>query len=111
DARVRIEQGPETGFRRRLWVEPCGSAARLEAALRRAIAAWQTEHPGLGIADVSEGFELQIPAGPGTAHEAQFPLVLDEFLRTLPDTPWPDTRAAETLAKYELLAQALTVAA
>jgi predicted dehydrogenase len=111
DARVRIEQGPQTGFRRRLWVEPRGTGSRLESALRRAIAAWQAEHPGLGIATVAEGFELQIPAGPGTAHEAQFPLVLDEFLRALDEAPWPDTRAAETLAKYELLAQALTVAA
>jgi hypothetical protein len=111
DARVRIEQGPPTGFRRRLWVEPRGSGGRLEAALRRAIAAWQGEYPGLGMTTVAEGFELQIPAGPGTAHEAQFPLVLDEFLHTLCGAAWPDTRAAETLAKYELLAQALTAAA
>jgi predicted dehydrogenase len=110
DARVRIEQGPPTGFRRRLWVEPRGSGARLEAALRRAIAAWQPEYPGLGLAAVSEGFELQIPAGPGAAHEAQFAMVLDEFLRALDGGRWPDTRAAETLAKYELLAQALSAA-
>jgi len=37
--------------------------------------------------------------------------VLDEFLRTIDRGPWPDTRAAETLAKYELLARALTAAA
>jgi predicted dehydrogenase len=110
DARVRIEQGPQTGFRRRLWVEPRGSCGRLEAALRQAIAAWQGEYPGLGMTTVAEGFELQIPAGPGTAHEAQFPLVLDEFLRTLGGAAWPDIRAAETLAKYELLAKALTAA-
>jgi predicted dehydrogenase len=110
DARMRIEQGPATGFRRRLWIEPRGSGARLEAALRRAVGAWQVEHSGLGIAAVAEGFELQIPAGPGMAHEAQFPLVLDEFLRALDEARWPDTRAAETLAKYELLAQALTAA-
>ena len=110
DARVRIEQGPQTGFRRRLWVEPRGSGARLQAALRRAIATWQIEHPGLEMAAVAEGFEIRIPAGPGTAHEAQFPLVLDEFLRSLGSAPWPDTRAAETLAKYELLARALTIA-
>ena len=46
--------------------------------------------------ETAEGFELQIPTGPGTAHEAQFPLVLDEFLRGLDGAPWPDTRAAET---------------
>ena len=107
DARVRIEQGPQTGFRRRLWVEPRGSGARLETALRRAMAAWQPEYPGLGTLATPEGFEVQIPASPGTAHEAQFPLVLDEFLRAIDHGAWPDTRAAETLAKYELLAHAL----
>ncbi|HUK64055.1 MAG TPA: putative oxidoreductase C-terminal domain-containing protein, partial [Dongiaceae bacterium] len=106
-SRVRIEQGPGTGFRRRLWVEPRGPAERLERALKRAVAAWQAEHPGLEIAPVPEGFEVRVPAGPGTMHEAQFPLVLDEFLRTLDRSPWPDARAAVTLAKYDLLARAL----
>ena len=46
--------------------------------------------------------------GPGTAHESQFPLVLAEFLSSLAAEPWPDDRAADTLAKYELLAHALT---
>jgi hypothetical protein len=71
------------------------------------MAAWQPEYPGLGAIAIPEGFEVQIPASPGTAHEAQFPLVLDEFLRAIDHGAWPDTRAAETLAKYELLAQAL----
>jgi len=111
DARVRIEQGPQTGFRRRLWVEPRGSGARLEKALGRAVAAWQSDHPGLDVTTAADGFEVRVPAGPGTAHEAQFPLVLDEFLRTLDGGTWPDARAAETLAKYELLARALTAVA
>ena len=111
EARVRIEQGPRTGFRRRLWVEPRGRSARLEAALRQAVAAWQGTYPGIEIVAVADGFEVRVPAGPGTAHEAQFPLVLDEFLRAIDHAAWPDARAAETLAKYELLARALTAAA
>jgi predicted dehydrogenase len=110
EARVRIEQGPPTGFRRRLWVESRGPGARLEAALQRAATAWQPEYPGLEIVAAADGFEVRVPAGPGMAHEAQFPLVLDEFLRSIGRGPWPDTRAAETLAKYELLARALTAA-
>ena len=109
DARVRIEQGPATGFRRRLWVEPRGSGARLEAALSRAVTTWQSEYPGLAVVVGTDGFEVRVPAGPGTAHEAQFPLVLDEFLRSLDRDPWPDSRAAETLAKYELLGRARVV--
>ena len=111
ESRVRIEQGPSTGFRRRLWVEPRGSSARLAPALQRAVAAWQPEYPGLEIVAGADGFEVRAPAGPGSAHEAQFALVLDEFLRAIDGGPWPDTRAAETLAKYELLARALTAAA
>jgi predicted dehydrogenase len=106
-SRLRIEQGPETGFQRRLLVEPRESAARIAAALARVTAAWQPEFPGLAVVAGSSGFEIVVPAGPGTAHESQFPLVLDEFLRGIAQEPWPDERAADTLAKYELLARAL----
>jgi predicted dehydrogenase len=107
DARLRVEQGPHTGFRRRLVVEPRGNRSRLGAALQGAMTAWQPEHPGLAAVGTPEGFEIAIPAGPGTGHEGQFPLVLDEFLRTIDRGGWPDERAADTLAKYELLARAL----
>jgi len=106
-SRVRIEQGPSTGFRRRLFVEPRGNGSRLGAALQRVMTAWQPEHPGLTAVATPEGFEIVIPAGPGTGHEGQFPLVLDEFLRAIDGGRWPDERATDTLAKYELLARAL----
>jgi len=106
-SRVRIEQGPSTGFRRRLLVEPRGNGSRLGVALQRVMTAWQPEHPGLTAVATPEGFEIVIPAGPGTGHEGQFPLVLDEFLRAIDGGRWPDERATDTLAKYELLARAL----
>jgi predicted dehydrogenase len=106
-SRLRIEQGPATGFRRRLVVEPRGSAVGVEAALGRAAAAWQPEFPGLAVTAAPDGFEIAVPAGAGTAHESQFPLVLDELLTSIGGEPWPDERAADTLAKYELLARAL----
>ena len=107
-SRVRVEQGPGTGFRRRLLVEPRVDASRVGAAVRRAVAAWQPEYPGLEAVTSPDGFDIDIPAGPGTEHESQFALVLDEFLRSIDRGRWPDDRAAETLAKYELLAHALT---
>jgi len=106
-SRLRVEQGPETGYRRRLFVEPRAGGTRLAAALGRAVAAWQPEHPGLRVVAAPGGFEIEVPSGPGTAHESQFPLVLDEFLQSLDRGCWPDERAADTLAKYELLARAL----
>jgi predicted dehydrogenase len=105
-SRVRMEQSRHTGFRRRLFVEPRGSGPSVGAALGRAMAAWQGEHPGLAAVASRAGFEIEIPDGPGTGHEGQFPLVLDEFLRAVDHASWPDERAAQTLAKYELLARA-----
>jgi predicted dehydrogenase len=110
ESRVRVEQGRRTGFRRRLFVEPRAGRSGVGAALTRAMAGWQPEFPGLAAVVSPEGFEVEVPAGPGTAHEAQFPLVLDEFLRAIESERWPDERAAETLAKYELLARALASA-
>jgi predicted dehydrogenase len=107
-ARIRIEQGPETGFRRRLVVEPRGGVGEVETAVARAVAAWQREFPGLAVTASGDRLEVVVPPGPGTAHESQFPLVLDELLQGIErGKPWPDERATTTLAKYELLARAL----
>jgi predicted dehydrogenase len=110
EARLHVEQGPHTGFRRRLFVERHGHGSRLGAALQKAMTAWQPDYPGIAAVASPEGFEIEVPPGPGTGHEGQFPLVLDEFLRTLDGGRWPDERAADTLAKYELLARALAAA-
>ena len=108
-SRVRIEQSPRTGGRPRLVVEPRANDSRVGTAVQRAMTAWQPEYPGLAAVATLEGFEIEVPAGSGTGHEGQFPLVLDEFLRTIDGAArWPDDRAADTLAKYELLAHALT---
>lgn len=110
-ARLRLEQGPGTRFRRRLLIEPRAGGRQVEAALARAVATWRSEYPGLTVVKTSDGLEIAVPAGPGTAHESQFPLVLDELLRAIDGgRPWPDARAADTLTKYELLAAALAAA-
>jgi hypothetical protein len=46
---VVLEQGPETGGRRRLFVEPRGEMEPALQALGAAVAGWQTELPGVGI--------------------------------------------------------------
>jgi hypothetical protein len=110
-ARIRIEQGPRTGFRRRLVVAPRRNVPEVGAALERALAAWQPVYPGIAAVSAPDGLEISIPDGPGTGHESQFPLVLDEFLQTLDGTGAAlDARAADTLAKYELLARAFVLA-
>ena len=106
-AGLRIEQGLHTGFERRLFIEPRGDAHRVEVALHDLVSEAQNDHPGLAIGPAPRGFELQIPAALRTGHESHFPLVLAECLRTVDAGRFPDARAAETLAKYELLARAL----
>jgi predicted dehydrogenase len=108
-ASVRLQQGPATGFRRSLTISP-RRGGQIEAALSAVLAAWQHDFPGIAATPIHGGFEIVVPALPGTAHESQFPLVLDEFLCALEGGPWPDGGAADTLAKYELLARALSAA-
>jgi predicted dehydrogenase len=109
-SRVRIEQGPATAFRRRLFVEPRPGRSGVADALVQTVAAWHVELPGLAVVPAADGYEIEVPVGPGAAHEGQFPLVLDEFLQALRGGKWPDRRAADTLAKYELIARALAPA-
>lgn len=103
---VRVEQGPATGFRRRLSIEPRGDPDRVEAALRRALAAWQRTHPGLSVEPAAAGWEIRVPPSLDAGHERHFPLVLAEFLTLVDDGRPPVRLAADTLAKYTLLARA-----
>ena len=105
-AQLRVEQGPQTNFRRRLFVEPRQGVPDVSAALARVIATWQDTFPGLAAVPAPHGFEIAIPAELRAGHENHFPLVLNEFIQTVDGGKWPDGRAADTLAKYELLARA-----
>jgi predicted dehydrogenase len=99
-----LEQGPHTGYRRRLFVAPRGDAA--DAG--RAVAETLADVAGLGVAWSGAGrYEVTIPAGLDAGHESHFTRVLDDFVRTIDDDGrWPAAIAARTLAKYTLLAEA-----
>jgi predicted dehydrogenase len=103
---VCVEQGPATGFRRRLSVEPRAEPARVRAALERALAAWQGSYPGLALVPAAPGWEIRVPPALDTGHERHFPLVLAEFLTLVESGRMLPRLAADTLAKYTLLAQA-----
>src|SRR5262249_42884759 len=72
---IRVEQGAETGYRRRLSVAPRGRAAETKAALERAIATWQGEFPGLAASEAGDGWEIGVPRALASGHESHFPLV------------------------------------
>jgi predicted dehydrogenase len=105
-ALVRIEQDASTGFRRRLTVHPRPGAGAVRAAIERAVAAWQPRFPGVAAADAGAAVELAIPRALDTGHESHFPVVLAEFLARVDRGVFPAAEAADTLAKYTLLAEA-----
>ena len=100
-AEVRLEHSMRTGHRRTLMVE-----ARDRRALDDVIRASQADFPGVRAEDSSGGVEIVVPAGLDGGHETHFPLVLDQFLRTIDDGRWPVDITERTRAKYALLAQA-----
>jgi hypothetical protein len=107
---IRVEQGPATGFRRRLSVEPRGEPAPVQGALERALAAWSGAHPGLSLSAAASGWEIRVPPALDPGHERQFPVVLAELLALIAEGRRPARLAADTLAKYTLLAQASALA-
>jgi predicted dehydrogenase len=108
-AHVRVEQSARTGWARRLSVEPRGGEGpAVEAALGDAVASWQGEWPGLAVARRDGTLDVAIPAALRTPHESQFARVMDDFVGLVDAAEPPSRRAAETLAKYELLARAMS---
>jgi len=107
-ADIVLEQGPETGNRRRVTIEPRGQADRVARAVRDAVASWQAELPGIRVEPgTGGGLALVLPPALASGHEAHFPLVLDSLVRAIDGASgWPAAMAARTLAKYTLLAEA-----
>jgi len=103
---IRVDQSAATGFRRRLSIVPRREARRTKAALERAITKWQGEYPGLALSEAASGWEISVPRSLASGHESHFPLVLADFLALLERGSWPPALAADTLAKYILLARA-----
>jgi predicted dehydrogenase len=106
-AAIRLEQSARTDHRRRLFVEPRADAGDVVRALRDAVAAWQTELPGVDVAAAgADAYEVTVPPALDGGHETHFPRVLDQFLSVVDDRRWPAALAERTLAKYTLLAEA-----
>jgi len=105
-AEIRVEQSEATGFRRRLSVLSRHEPDRLGAALERLADAWQGEHPGVTLSPSGAAWEIVVPRALDTGHESHFPLVLADFLAMVERKRAPLALAADTLAKYTLLARA-----
>jgi predicted dehydrogenase len=105
-AELRIEQGAVTGWERRLSIVPRHEPDRVRATLVRIVSGWQAAHPGLALAETAAGWDLRVPRTLDVGHEHHFPLVLADFLALVDGASPPPSLAADTLAKYTLLARA-----
>ena len=102
-ADVWMERAAHTGHRRRLLVKPHADPERARQAIAETVAGLT----GVGVAPSDAGGdEVTIAPTLDTGHESHFPLVLDEFLKTIDDHRWPAALGERTLAKYTLLAEA-----
>jgi predicted dehydrogenase len=102
-ADVVREQSARTGGRRRLLVELHADGATAGRAIAETVSAF----PGVGVTLLApDQYEIVIPPELDAGHESHFASVLDDFVGTIDDGRWPAARAAATLAKYTLLAEA-----
>jgi len=62
------------------------------------------------VSEVGAGWEIRVPRPLDAGHERHFPLALADFLSRVERGSLPGGLAANTLAKYTLLARASTEA-
>ncbi len=100
-AELTIQTGPETGFQPRMHLALHGGR-NIDAAVKQ----WRAEFPGLDATATEGGYRLSLPAGVEIGHEAQFPLMLDQFLDLVEAGAWSPELAARIRTRYTLLARA-----
>ena len=102
-AELTVESGPETGFQPEMCLHP-DEALDLSAAA----AQWRAAFPSLEITATEDGGHiLRLPTKDQVGHDAQFPLMLDQFLDLVEADTWPADLMARIRTRYTLLARAL----
>ena len=104
-AHIVFRQGPDTGHKAALFVEP-GRDGALAVSLQAAVTALAPDFPGLAMQPAGDGFQLTLDPALDGGHESHFPLVLNEFLDLLAAPERASPLAARIRARYHLLAAA-----
>lgn len=99
-----IDQGPHTGNKPELFVEPKSDIESFKPLLEKAIA--KLNMPGLSVVQDEQRLRIEIPQSLRTTHEEHFAKVRDEFLEMLDGGAEPENLRANLLAKYKTLAVA-----
>jgi hypothetical protein len=78
-------------------------------ALDAAIAALQTQFPGVAVRPSGDAYVVSIPARFDVGHEAHFAQVTDRFLGYLRGGKMPDWEVPNMITKYATIMKAYTM--
>ncbi len=101
-AALNVDLNAETGFQPEMRLRPHDSQI-----IDGAAAQWRVEFPNLEITAMDGGYRLRLPDKDQVGHDAQFPLMLEQFLDLVEAGAWPDELTARIRTRYTLLARAL----
>ncbi|MDD4317103.1 MAG: putative oxidoreductase C-terminal domain-containing protein [Victivallaceae bacterium] len=99
-----IDQGPHTGNKPELFVEPRNNPETFRPLLEKAIA--DLKMPGLEVIPENDRFHIEVPASLRTTHEEHFAKVRNEFIAMLDSGQEPATLRPSLLSKYKTLSTA-----
>lgn len=108
-----IWQDKAQGYKPTLYIAPAPGTdpQAFRKRLDEVLAALQEKFPGIAASGNGQTTEITVPDSLKTGHEAHFAAVLDRYLDYLSGTPMPAWENANTLAKYYITTQALSLAA
>ena len=112
NANLVIRQGKEQSYQPVLYIEPLATIAPVvfATALEHALPQVQAKYPGVGLKEVTTGWEVTVPAYYHIGHEAHFGQVAELFLRYVADGALPQWEVPNMLAKYYTTTTALQLA-
>ena len=105
---VVIRQGPEEGYKPRVYVRPREGQdkASLEKALAAAVADFGKTYPGVAYKAEGDGWTMIVPQKYEIGHEAHFSQVMNMYLGWMKKGEQPADYLPNMLVKYHTLAEA-----
>ncbi len=105
-ADIGLQQGPDTGHRRHVFVQPRVDAADVLRLVERVAADWHEAKGQLVLERDAGGVRIAFAPGAEGGHETHFARVRDDLLVAVDEHRWPEALMRRTRAKYGLLAAA-----
>ena len=105
---IVIRQGPDEGYKPRVYVKPRAGQdkAALAKALAAAVAEFNKTYPGVTFEETAEGWRMVVPQKYEIGHEAHFSQVMNMYLGWMKKGEQPADYLPNMLVKYYTLAEA-----